>query len=73
MSDSTPVTPSEYEPPSIDGRDPIALPLIGNASLPPAQSAAFRPEMAGPYVAPRIVERAAIDGPLVGVISGAIP
>ena len=35
MSESTPATSSEYEPPAIDGRDPIALPLIGNDSPSP--------------------------------------
>jgi hypothetical protein len=56
---------ADYEPPAIDAREPIALPLIGTAISPPPQSAAFRPERVEAYVAPRIVERVAVAGPLV--------
>ncbi len=58
--------PEPYEPPKIEARDPIDVPLIGRGSLPP--SAAFRPTTA--YEPPRIVERTAIDVPLVAFASG---
>ena len=60
-----PVNAADYEPPAIDGREPIALPLIGSAVSPLPQSAAFRPEPVDAYVAPSIVERVAVAGPLV--------
>jgi hypothetical protein len=55
-----------YEPPKIDARERIDVPLIGNASL-PAESAVFRPSTA--YEPPRIVERSAIGVPLVALVS----
>jgi hypothetical protein len=39
---STPETPTAYEPPTIERRAPVSLPLIGLESIPPP-SAAFRP------------------------------
>jgi hypothetical protein len=69
MSESA-LTSPDYEPPTIDGRDPIALPLIGSAISGTPQSAAFRPE---PYVAPRIADRTAVDAPLVAFGSGPPP
>jgi hypothetical protein len=66
---------SEYSPPMIEARDPIGLPLIGAPAIstPPAQSAAFRPEMAETYVAPRIIERTTVGGPLVAFGSAPPP
>jgi hypothetical protein len=51
-----------YEPPKIEARAAIDVPLVQGTSLPP--SAAFRPSTR--YTPPRIVERTPVDGPLVG-------
>ncbi|MEX1007928.1 MAG: hypothetical protein WD271_08815 [Acidimicrobiia bacterium] len=56
-----------YEPPSIEERTPIDVPLIGVGGSPGAgPSAAFRSVAPEPYVAPRIEARDPLDVPLVG-------
>ncbi len=56
-----------YEPPSIDERTPIDVPLIGGLSgIVGTPSAAFRPVPPQPYVPPRIVARDRLDVPLIG-------
>jgi hypothetical protein len=52
-----------YEPPSIDERAPIAVPLIGQ-SLPGTASAVFRPASVESYEPPRVEERTPVDVPL---------
>ena len=63
MSESTPATSSDYEAPAIDAARSDRAPAHRNDRPPsPAQSAAFRSELAEPYVAPRIEARTAVDG-----------
>ncbi len=62
-----------YQPPSIEARDPIDVPLIGGTSaIPPTGSAAFRSVPSEPYQAPRIEARDPIDVPLIGNTSASI-
>jgi hypothetical protein len=65
MHDET--MPSQsYEPPSIEERSPIAVPLIGAVSGTPSPSAAFHPSPSEAYEAPRIEARDPIGIPLIG-------
>ena len=65
----TPISPS-YEPPCIEVREPIDLPLIGApAGSVVLQSAAFRTESLGAYVPPRIEARQPVSLPLIGAVA----
>jgi hypothetical protein len=65
-NDTTPGQP--YEPPSIEERSPIALPLIGTAaaSIPPQATAVFRTSPSEPYEPPCVEARDPIGIPLIG-------
>ena len=62
-----PAVPDEaYEPPSIEDRSPIALPLVATTGGSAAPSAAFRPSPSESYEPPAIEARDPIGIPLVG-------
>ena len=62
-----------YEPPAIETRDPIDVPLIGaGPSHLPGTSAAFRSVPPEPYVAPRIVARDPLDVPLIANVGSVV-
>jgi hypothetical protein len=68
MSDDARVV-QPYEPPSIEERAPIDVPLIGRSPA-PTPSAVFRPASVKLYEPPRIEERTPVDVPLVQTASG---
>ncbi len=68
MSDDTRVI-KPYEPPSIEERAPIDVPLIGQSPPGTAPSAAFRPASVESYEPPSIEERTPLDAPLVQTLS----
>ena len=64
-------TGPHYEPPSIEERTPIALPLVGLSGTAP--SAAFRSSPRDIYESPRIEARDPIGNPLIGGPGTSIP
>jgi hypothetical protein len=59
-----------YEPPSIEDRTEIALPLIAGPAGGSTASASFRSVPVSSYEPPRIEQRTDISLPLIGATSG---
>jgi hypothetical protein len=73
MELSTPVTTTTYEPPAVERREPVDLPLLGApiGSVQPS-SAAFRTESVAGYEPPAVERREPVDLPLLGAPVGSV-